>query len=80
MSSGMRGRAGMILAFSLRRVARCRQRQVLKRCGAAGTGPPPAVCKYHDRPHFALTPDDSNKQITPAFSVGRGKPGGREVY
>jgi len=26
---------------------------------------------------FALMPDDSNEQITPAFSVGRGKPGGR---
>ncbi|MGD2092894.1 MAG: hypothetical protein PVH61_42420 [Candidatus Aminicenantes bacterium] len=54
MSSGMRGRAGMILAFSLRRVARCRQRQVLKRCGAAGTGPPPPLRKYHDRPHFVI--------------------------
>jgi hypothetical protein len=30
MSSGMRGRAGMILAFRLRRVARFRQRKVLK--------------------------------------------------
>jgi hypothetical protein len=28
---------------------------------------------------FALMPDDSNEQITPAFSVGRRKPGGREV-
>jgi hypothetical protein len=25
---------------------------------------------------FALIPDDSNEQITPAFSVGRRKPGG----
>ncbi|MGD2088522.1 MAG: hypothetical protein PVH61_20260 [Candidatus Aminicenantes bacterium] len=49
MSSEMRGRAGMILAFRLRRVARCRQRKV--HLSAAGTGPPPAVCRYHDRLH-----------------------------
>ncbi len=54
MSSGMRGRAGMILAFRLRRVARCRQRKVLKRYCAAGAGPLPPLRKYHDRPHFAI--------------------------
>ncbi|MGD2093149.1 MAG: hypothetical protein PVH61_43710 [Candidatus Aminicenantes bacterium] len=41
----------MILAFSLRQVARNRQRQVLKRRCAAGSGPLPPVSKYHDRPH-----------------------------
>ena len=52
MSSGMRGRAGMILAFRLRQVARNRQRMVLKRYCAAGAGPLPSLRKYHDRPHF----------------------------
>jgi hypothetical protein len=52
MSSGMRGRAGMILAFRLRRVARCRQRKVLKSFVLPGPGRRRRFSKYHDRPHF----------------------------
>jgi hypothetical protein len=64
MSSGMRGRAGMILAFRLRRVARGRQRKVL--ISAAGAGPPPFASIMTDR-----TLDNSELSGVPNAATSR---------
>ena len=67
MSSGMRGRAGMILAFGLRQVARYRQRQVLKSFCAAGAGPLPPFAsimtdRTSDKPAYPTVPNEATSR------------------